>query len=552
MTASLSGVFNLQEFTDAGALLASGRLYTCAQGTTTLKVAYTDKAGTIAHTYTSDGVGGQYIGLSARGELPAPLYLAPGSYDIALKTATGATVWTRRADPIDDLAEALRTDLANEADAAKGAGLVAYNPELSYPSETVGKALNESTSLRPSWYIGTTDWAVKTQALIDAKAAAGGGRIYIPEGRYPTSQINLKSGVYLVGAGEDATEFYALGDHPTFAAIGSISDIISRGGVKDMLVRGKGKSSANGHGIYLAWVNRMKFDDVRFHGTRYGMYFSNVWETKFDNLHADGAGADQNYIGFYGAEVDPANQNNAVNAINCIAQGVEAYGFRLINFNGSKFTNCEAMDGIHAWYLGNPTTGTERVRWGHFSNCLGDTSSSDNWRLEKGAAAAFEQVQFSNCWAGTSGRHGWRIAGVSAAVFSSPMVVASQQHAMQFDNSSRCVVSGAQLLAYDVAGAGHAGIALIDSLYIGVGGASHIYSTSGTAKAIVESGTSDLNTVTGNSLQSGFTKIGAGSVFVRNQGARGEKSGSASIASGATSVTVTHGMASRLCLMTSC
>lgn len=141
MTASLSGVFNLQEFTDAGALLASGRLYTLAQGTTTLKVAYTDKAGTIAHTYTSDGVGGQYIGLNARGELPAPLYLAPGSYDIALKTATGATVWTRRADPTDDALTALRADLASHTDANKGAGLVGFDPTLSYPADTAGAAL---------------------------------------------------------------------------------------------------------------------------------------------------------------------------------------------------------------------------------------------------------------------------------------------------------------------------------------------------------------------------------------------------------------------------
>lgn len=92
------GVFNVQQFTDTGALAASYRLYTYAQGTTSHKTAYTDAAELVAHTYTSDGIGGQFIALNARGELPAPLYLTDGGYSIALKTPAGATVWTRPVD----------------------------------------------------------------------------------------------------------------------------------------------------------------------------------------------------------------------------------------------------------------------------------------------------------------------------------------------------------------------------------------------------------------------------------------------------------------------
>lgn len=123
MAASQSGVFSLQEFSDIGAPLVGGRLYTYVYGTTTHKTAYTDKAGAIPHTYTSDGIGGQYIALNARGELPAPLYLAAGSYDIALKDAGGATIWTRRADPVDDSAAALALDLASTSDASKGTAI---------------------------------------------------------------------------------------------------------------------------------------------------------------------------------------------------------------------------------------------------------------------------------------------------------------------------------------------------------------------------------------------------------------------------------------------
>ena len=78
MAASLSGVYNLQNFSDLGALAAGFRLYTYAAGTTTQKVAYTDQAGTVPHTYVSDGGGGLYIALNSRGELPAPLFLTSG------------------------------------------------------------------------------------------------------------------------------------------------------------------------------------------------------------------------------------------------------------------------------------------------------------------------------------------------------------------------------------------------------------------------------------------------------------------------------------------
>ncbi|OEZ46698.1 hypothetical protein JAB1_46360 [Janthinobacterium sp. MP5059B] len=108
MSASQPALFNVQEFTDDGITLVGGRLYTYAFGTTTQKVAYTDPEGTVPQTYTADGLGGQYIALNARGELPTPLYLAStGAYDINLKRADGSTVWTRKAEGVGNLGFAL-------------------------------------------------------------------------------------------------------------------------------------------------------------------------------------------------------------------------------------------------------------------------------------------------------------------------------------------------------------------------------------------------------------------------------------------------------------
>jgi hypothetical protein len=122
MPASQSANFNLQEFSDAGLLLLGGRLYTYGYGTTAQKTAYTDPAGTVPHTYTADGAGGQYIALNARGELPAPLYLATGSYDLTLKRGDGSTIWTRKADGVDNTPNSLAAALA----AATGALLVGF------------------------------------------------------------------------------------------------------------------------------------------------------------------------------------------------------------------------------------------------------------------------------------------------------------------------------------------------------------------------------------------------------------------------------------------
>ncbi len=121
MSASQPALFNVQEFTDNGVTLVGGRLYTYAYGTTTFKAAYIDPAGTVPQTYTADGLGGQYIALNTRGELPTPLYLAFGAYDIALKRADGSTVWTRRAEPT--VGSAPNGALMVGADDAKGGSL---------------------------------------------------------------------------------------------------------------------------------------------------------------------------------------------------------------------------------------------------------------------------------------------------------------------------------------------------------------------------------------------------------------------------------------------
>lgn len=177
MTASLSGVFSIQEFTDAGVLLVGGRVYTYTAGTTTQKVAYTDAAGAVPQTYTADGLGGQYIALNARGELPAPLYLTTGSYDIALKRADGSTVWTRRADPVGDSGNSFIASLA----ASAGAALIGF---IQSGAGAVLRLVQDK--LRE--LVSTTDFGAVANGSSDDTTAATAAQtaapyVYVPAGK---------------------------------------------------------------------------------------------------------------------------------------------------------------------------------------------------------------------------------------------------------------------------------------------------------------------------------------------------------------------------------
>jgi hypothetical protein len=189
-TVSQPGYYNLQALTSLGALGAGMRLYTYTAGTTTKKNAYTEQTGTTVHTYTSDGAGGEYIALDARGELPFPLYLTSGAYDITLKTAAGATVWTRRADP-----SAAETAIYTPA----GTGAT---------TRTVQDKLRESVSVRDFGAVGdgVTDDTVAIQAAVDSLAA--GSVLNFPNGTYridstvtvSTSDITLDFGGAIIDA----------------------------------------------------------------------------------------------------------------------------------------------------------------------------------------------------------------------------------------------------------------------------------------------------------------------------------------------------------------
>lgn len=194
-TVSQAGLFNLQNFTSLGALAAGYRVYTYTQGTTTHKDAYTEATGSTVHTYTSDGAGGQYIAVDARGELPAPLYLTSGAYDIVLKTAAGSTVWTRRADPT-----------GSNLEASSGSSLVGFlQSGTGAESRTVQSKLREYVSITDFGTLGAGNDAAIFQEAIDAVKGTK-NTLFIPPNTTIAlggTGVTVTAGVTIEGANRD-------------------------------------------------------------------------------------------------------------------------------------------------------------------------------------------------------------------------------------------------------------------------------------------------------------------------------------------------------------
>jgi len=188
--ASLSGEFNFVAHDSDGTPLEAARVYTYIPGTTTHKVAYTDAAAGTPHTYTSDGAGGTFIATNARGELPAPLFLTSGGYDITLKRSSGSTVWTRRAIGSADAGQDILDSLADDDD-DEGDALITVVIDATGGATRTQHAKNADViNVRD---FGTNANSSFTNACAEL-LARGGGDLIVPEGTYTftsTTSISL-------------------------------------------------------------------------------------------------------------------------------------------------------------------------------------------------------------------------------------------------------------------------------------------------------------------------------------------------------------------------
>lgn len=403
--------------------------------------------------------------------------------------------------------------------------LAANDPEEGVVVLAIGGAFLRAYSgaVDVRWFGALADGAandtVAIQAAINFQSAMGGGMVLLPAGSTKTGTLNRPENVTIQGQGKYASRLLATTglNAPVIQSLGTLAAPINRGGVAGLTIIGSGKANTGCSGIKNVYTNRAVLRDVDIHACYRGVWSENVWQDRHDNVHAHGGGSDQNYMGFYMApKAAVVGVSNAVIANGCVAQGCEKWGWRIENGNGSKFTSCEGMDGESAWYIGDPSSGSEDVQFMLFDSCLGDTCSSYTWRIEKGAAVSMKKMQFSNCWAGSSGASNVRVAGGSELTFSNWQLASSVNHGFHFQSCSRCSVSGSNIRDYNNGAAANHGVLLQDSLVIVLTGNQVYTSFPGTGKAVAETGSADNNVIVGNALAWGKTIIGAGTVDADN------------------------------------
>lgn len=400
-------------------------------------------------------------------------------------------------------------------------------------------------ALEHFWHEGDADY---TAAFARAKTYIGTlgeftGRAVIEcaaESYTLNADVTGCHGLKIKGRGSQATEFVSATSGPVFYAVGSAAEPLNKFELSGCTIRGGGNDNANAHGVSIIWGHQCKISDVLGFGCRHILDLHHQWQTRLDNVRGHGAGADASYIGLYMGASTAEYVDNAVIATGLHFQANTGYGFRLINFQGSKFSDCEAGGSptINAWYIGDPGGSTVPVEWGHFVNCLGDSTSGPAWLVRQGTASRCGNMQFTGCWGG-NGQYGGYFDGVTNSALPGWKTGGNTRDGLLLNSCAGIAVTGG---AHGGTGqhnneensTSYADIRLQNSSYCTVAG--NACRTSGTAgKSIIEAVGSDNNTITGNVDAAGSTIVGASTRIGNNTAIRGRASGSVTITAGATS-----------------
>jgi hypothetical protein len=195
----------LQFFDTNGNPLVGGKLYSYAAGTVTPLATYTDAGGATPNANP--------VILDSRGE--ASVWLASAVYKFALYTSTGVLVWT--VDNVSAANYTVLTELASNASATKGAGLVGFSYAPNYAVGTLGSVVKDFgiDVTQPPFNCDKTGVADCSAAVNLAIASYPGIPILFPKGTFrfnstvliapATSWGVFGPGVIITGAGVGQT-----------------------------------------------------------------------------------------------------------------------------------------------------------------------------------------------------------------------------------------------------------------------------------------------------------------------------------------------------------
>lgn len=254
---------------------------------------------------------------------------------------------------------------------------------------------------------GLIDDQPAIQACMNYMNSIGGGCTKGDAGVFLLgSSLIPRDKVRTSGESWEATELKAGGDYPVFDYSGSIGDQLARAKFTDMIVRGGGMGLTNAHGFNFEWANKPYLQNIQFRSCRKCVSAAYTIDIGMNYCFAEGAGADQNYIGLYLAEIDSVTYgvvDNTQILSNISFRQMAFAGVRAEGCTGMKATNVACLNGDYGWWFGEAALGANArlVRFLHLTNCFSDTNTLYGWRFARGAMAKITDVKMINCWAGS-------------------------------------------------------------------------------------------------------------------------------------------------------
>lgn len=417
-----------------------------------------------------------------------------------------------------------------------------------------------------------TETTTALQLAIDYLVSIGGGVLQLGPYTYQTdAPLDLDDGVTIAGANLEATTVEGTGDYAVIRYFGTIGNQLARATIRDLTVRGPGLANTNANGIQLLWANKPQILNVQFRACFYCVWAAYCIDLTLDHVYCDGAGADQSYGGLFLAGIDETTYGTVDNTqilSNISFRQVSYAGVRAQGTTGLKATNVACLNGDYGWYFGDPNLGSDAriLRFLHLTNCFADTNVFAGFKFSQGGATLpIRDVKLVNGWAGsisdTTGK-AIEIDGMQYSTFDGGVFTYARSNLIHVQNSDHLVFSGNELYQHDwgntgddcvliqnselitisnataqpqTGGAGTAGVrfegctecAVTGGAFDDVVGVELHNSTrcsvtgvtvQGANALAIESGTSNFNTIVGNTSAVAPTIIGANTFEAGNAG----------------------------------
>lgn len=435
----------------------------------------------------------------------------------------------------------LSTDLANSLDTVKGAALIGYK------GRNLRLKLGESLSVADfsPGAVGTpgVDNTINLQNAIDL--IPEGGVLNIPAGQWDYTHLQISKPITLQGAGGISTVMNCTSTTAKGIEFSSGAGTVYKSGLSKLFITSTVNCTA-GCAVWFGNLGHSFVEDVYIQGLSPtqrpydGIIFNDVLQTSIVNLQINDCAR---------RGISVINHCVDLYWTNCRSDNNGGEGIYIQASEGQYFSNVTAyLNTGTNWRIAYGAVGTNKNMF--FSNCVGDSSGAFNWLIDdllnaffvncwgvtqknttltpfacgfflsKAASGILSRLRFTNCIANNNNTHGWSIIGADKITLVNSVAEANGIAAP----GSGVFISGStnvRLVATDAQSNTDRGVT------IGAGCAGFSYTDSNAQ--------SNTNGAVSNST--------TGVIFRNVVGYLTANTGAANIASGATTTTITHGLA---------